>query len=95
MGSCKVKTKTQLQMIAIPPDKYIKQTSSLSWYIQDMPNVKMDHPNIMREKLDQMSTGMDQQQQQPKQQQIEWRRGRVLEISSQERTEREVAVMLQ
>ena len=41
-----------------------------------MPNVKMDHPNIMREKLDQMSTGMDQQQQQPKQQQIEWRRGR-------------------
>ena len=61
-----------------------------------MPSVKMDHPNNTREKLDQMSTGMDQeQQQQPKQQQIEWRRGRVLELSSQERTEREVAVMLQ
>jgi transcriptional regulator with PAS, ATPase and Fis domain len=43
-----------------------------------------------------MSTGMDQQQQQqPKQQQIEWRRGRVLELSSQGRTEREIATILQ
>ena len=41
-----------------------------------------------------MSTGMDQQQQ-PKQQQIEWRRGRVLELSSQGRTERDIAAILQ
>jgi hypothetical protein len=43
-----------------------------------------------------MSTETDQrQQQQPRQQQIEWRRGRVLELSSQGRTEREIATMLQ
>ena len=42
-----------------------------------------------------MSTGMDQQQQQPKQQQIEWRRGRVLELSSQGRTEGDIAAILQ
>jgi hypothetical protein len=41
-----------------------------------------------------MNTGMDQQQQ-PKQQQIEWRRARVLELSSQGRTEREIAAILQ
>jgi hypothetical protein len=35
-----------------------------------------------------------QQQQQPKQQQLEWRRGRVLELSSQGRTEREIAQIL-
>ena len=42
-----------------------------------------------------MSTGMDQQQQQPKQQQIEWRRSRVLELSSQGRTGRDIAAILQ
>ena len=35
-----------------------------------------------------------QQQQQPTQQQLEWRRGRVLELSSQGRTEREIAQIL-
>jgi DNA-binding NarL/FixJ family response regulator len=42
-----------------------------------------------------MSTEMDQQQQQPKQQQIVWRRGRVLELSSRGRTERDIAAILQ
>ena len=42
-----------------------------------------------------MSTEMDQQHQQPKQQQIGWRRGRVLELSSQGRTERDIAAILQ
>jgi hypothetical protein len=35
-----------------------------------------------------------QQQQQPKQQHVEWRRSRVLELSSQGRTEREIAQIL-
>ena len=38
---------------------------------------------------------MDQQQRQPKQQQIEWRRGRVLELSSQGRKERDIAAIFQ
>ena len=42
-----------------------------------------------------MSTGMDQQQQQPKQQQIEWRRGRVLELSSQGKNRTRLAAILQ
>ena len=40
-----------------------------------------------------MSIEMDQQQ--PKRQQLEWRRERTLELSSQGRTEREIASMLQ
>ena len=41
------------------------------------------------------STEVDQpQRQQPKQQEIEWRRGRVLELSSQGRIEQEIATIL-
>jgi transposase len=40
-----------------------------------------------------MSTEVEQQQP-PKQQHLEWRRRRVLELSSQERTEREIAQIL-
>ena len=38
--------------------------------------------------------GTEVEQQQPKQQHIEWRRARVLELSSQGRTEREIATIL-
>jgi Trp operon repressor len=48
--------------------------------------------------MDHLSTEADQQQQQqqsqPKKEQLEWRRARVLELSSQGRTEREIATML-
>jgi len=49
--------------------------------------------------MEQMSTEVEQQQQQeqqqqPKQQHVEWRRSRVLELSSQGRTEREIAQIL-
>jgi hypothetical protein len=43
--------------------------------------------------VDHLSSEMEQQP--PKQQQIEWRRNRVLELSSQGRTEREIAAILQ
>jgi hypothetical protein len=42
--------------------------------------------------MDHLSTEVEQQQ--PKQQHIEWRRARVLELSSQGRTEREIATIL-
>ena len=48
--------------------------------------------------MDQMSSGMGQNGNQNlhnKRLQIEWRRGRVLELSSQGRTEREIAGILQ
>jgi len=41
-----------------------------------------------------MSTEVEQQQQQSKQQHVEWRRSRVLELSSQGRTGREIAQIL-
>jgi hypothetical protein len=47
--------------------------------------------------MDHLSTEVDQQQEdqrQPKKEHIEWRRSRVLELSSQGRTEREVATIL-
>jgi hypothetical protein len=49
--------------------------------------------------MEQMSMKVEQQQQQeqqqqPKQQHVEWRRSRVLELSSQGRTEREIAQIL-
>jgi DNA-binding CsgD family transcriptional regulator len=51
--------------------------------------------------MDQLSTGMGQHQvqdqeqpRQPKKEQLEWRRARVLELSSQGRTEREIAATL-
>jgi hypothetical protein len=40
-----------------------------------------------------MSIDMDQQNQ-PKRQQLEWRRGRIAELSAQGRTEREIATIL-
>jgi hypothetical protein len=42
--------------------------------------------------MDHLSTEVEQQQ--PKQRHIEWRRARVLELSSQGRTEREIATIL-
>jgi len=42
--------------------------------------------------MDHLSTEVEQQQ--PKQQHIEWRRARVLELSSQGRTEREISTLL-
>ena len=47
---------------------------------------------IKHGEMDQLSSEMEQQQ--PKQQHIEWRRARVLELSSQGRTEREIATIL-
>jgi transcriptional regulator len=44
--------------------------------------------------MDHLSTQVDHQQQQPKKEQLEWRRARVLELSSQGRTEREIATVL-
>lgn len=46
--------------------------------------------------MDQLSieTEQQQQEQQPKHQHIDWRRARVLELSSQGRTEREIATIL-
>ena len=37
---------------------------------------------------------MDQKKQQPKQQQLEWRREQIAELSAQGRTEREIASIL-
>ena len=41
-----------------------------------------------------MNVEMDQKKQQPKQQQLEWRREQIAELSAQGRTEREIATIL-
>src|SRR5215207_10953228 len=58
-----------------------------------MPSVKMDHPfKSSTGGMDHLNSEVDQQP--PKQQNIEWRRNSVLELSSQGRTEREIATIL-
>jgi uncharacterized protein YerC len=59
-----------------------------------MPNIKVEQSFKTSTEKWRMSTEVKQQQEQPKQQHLEWRRSRVLELSSQGRTERKIAQIL-